>query len=630
MTRKPTREELEEKLRKLEAEALGHKRTEEDLRQSQQMLQLVMDNIPQAIFWKDKELVYGGCNRKFAEHAGVGSPEEIVGKTDYHLAWKKEEADFFRECDRRVIETGEGVYHIIEPQLQAEGRQAWLDTTKVPLYDDKGNVVGMLGTYEDITERKRAEEKIRESEEKYRSLFDESRDAIYITRKDGKFIDINQSGLDLFGYTREEILGDFNVKQIYVHPDRREKFQHKIEKEGSVRNYPVKFRKKDGTVIDCLLTSTVRRSPDGAVLGYQGLIRDVTEYNRTEKALRESEARYRAIVEAFDGFIYICTQEYRIEFMNGKLIERTGYDATGDFCYRALHGLSSICPWCVNKRVFSGETVRWELQSPKDNRWYYMVNTPIYHSDGTISKQAMILDITKRKMAEEALKQSSEKTKLFAYSVSHDLKSPAVGIYGLAKRLYNRYGNKLDEKGREYCAHILRGSEQIAALVEKINVYISTKELPLALERIKLKEILQIVKDEFSTALNIRRIMWEEPEDLPEITADRLSILRVLRNLVDNALKYGGDRLSRIRIGYDESDLHHILCVTDDGIGIKAIDTEKIFGLFERRDTSKGIEGTGLGLAIVKEIAEQHKGKVWTEPGRDKGTAFYVAISKFL
>jgi light-regulated signal transduction histidine kinase (bacteriophytochrome) len=242
----------------------------------------------------------------------------------------------------------------------------------------------------------------------------------------------------------------------------------------------------------------------------------------------------------------------------------------------------------------------------------------------------MILDITKRKMAEEALKQSSEKTKLFAYSVSHDLKSPAVGIYGLAKRLYNRYGNKLDEKGREYCAHILRGSEQIAALVEKINVYISTKELPLALERIKLKEILQIVKDEFSTALNIRRIMWEEPEDLPEITADRLSILRVLRNLVDNALKYGGDRLSRIRIGYDESDLHHILCVTDDGIGIKAIDTEKIFGLFERRDTSKGIEGTGLGLAIVKEIAEQHKGKVWTEPGRDKGTAFYVAISKFL
>ena len=119
----------------------------------------------------------------------------------------------------------------------------------------------------------------------------------------------------------------------------------------------------------------------------------------------ESEIRYQAIVKAFDGLIYICSQDYRIEFMNDNLIKRTGRDAVGEFCYKALHDLNNVCPWCVNDRVFQGETVRWEVLSPKDNRWYYSVNTPIHHQDGSISKQAMIMDVTERKQAEQELKQ---------------------------------------------------------------------------------------------------------------------------------------------------------------------------------------------------------------------------------
>lgn len=133
---------------------------------------------------------------------------------------------------------------------------------------------------------------------------------------------------------------------------------------------------------------------------------DITGRQQVELALRKSEPRYRDIVEALDGMIYICSPDYRVEFMNPRLIERTGYDGTGEHCYKVLHGLDSICPWCVNERVFRGETVRWEVQSPKDNRWYYVVNTPIYHSDGRVSKQAMIQDITERKQAEEALRKT--------------------------------------------------------------------------------------------------------------------------------------------------------------------------------------------------------------------------------
>ena len=141
---------------------------------------------------------------------------------------------------------------------------------------------------QEIAERKRAEEALRESEERYRTLFEESRDTIYITARDGEFIDINQSGLDLFGYTREEMIG-LDVREIYVDPDDRYRFQQEIEQKGSVRDYEVKFCKKDGTEMDCLLSSTVRRATDGRILGYQGIIRDITERKRLEAQFQQAQ-----------------------------------------------------------------------------------------------------------------------------------------------------------------------------------------------------------------------------------------------------------------------------------------------------------------------------------------------------
>ena len=475
-----------------------------------------------------------------------------------------------------------------------------------------------------------------------------------------------------------------------------------------------------------------------------------------ERSYLESEARYQAMVEAFDGLIYVCSPDFRVEYMNRRLIERTGYDGTGGLCYRVLHDLDEVCSWCVNDRVFRGETVRWEVLSPKDGRWYQIVNTPIRRPDGRISKQALILDITEQKHAEEALrageeryraivedqaelicrymvdgtitfvnqaccryfdidrdamlgrtflllileedrpgvrrllrslsadnpvathelrvmapdgeprwmqwtirliahegsrpnefqavgrdvtsqkllaeahKKSAEQIKLFAYSVSHDLKGPAIGIYGLAKLLHKRCFDDLDEKGRRYCDQILTTSGQVAALVEKINLYIATKEAPLSIEPIKVKEVLRMVADEFATPLSIRRVKWSEPVSMPEIRADRLSILRALRNLVDNALKYGGARLSLIRIGYDQSGEFHVLSVSDDGVGVKGEDSKKIFGLFQRQKTSRQVEGAGLGLAIVKEIAAQHGGELWMESDPKKLTTFYISIDKSL
>ncbi|MBD2606248.1 PAS domain-containing protein [Scytonema hofmannii FACHB-248] len=146
---------------------------ENQLRSSEQFLQLAMDSIPQLIFWKDRNSLYLGCNQKFATITGVGLPENIIGKTDYDLPWKKEEAEWFRECDRRVMESGVAELHIIERHKRADGKEGWLDTNKIPLRDASGHVVGILGTSEDVSERKQTEEALKQSEAKLQKAYAE-------------------------------------------------------------------------------------------------------------------------------------------------------------------------------------------------------------------------------------------------------------------------------------------------------------------------------------------------------------------------------------------------------------------------------------------------------------------------
>jgi PAS domain S-box-containing protein len=357
--------------------------------------------------------------------------------------------------------------------------------------------------------------------------------------------------------------------------------------------------------------------------------------------LEEKESIINGISDALmllDAHSYEIRQVNRA-FLNLYKVSRD--QVIGKTCHEITHHLPQPCskisdldPCPLEKSVSTGGFSQAEHvhKDHEGNDLYIEVSSyPIKDADGNVTRIIYLSrDVTDRRVAEEALKEGSEKIKLFAYSVAHDLKSPTVGIHGLTKRLYQNYKGVLDEKGQDYCEQILKASEQIVALVDKINVFISTREVPLRIERIRLKEILKAIREEFSEQLQIRKIRLSEPSNNPDINADRLAVGRTLRNLVDNALKYGGDNLNEIRIGYEESDGYHVLSVRDDGMGIKDEDAERIFGLFERENFPRRIEGAGLGLAIVKEIAEQHKGKVWTQPEKEGGITFYFAISKEL
>ena len=402
------------------------------------------------------------------------------------------------------------------------------------------------------------------------------------------------------------------------------------------------------------------------------------ERRRTEDALMREKEKFRILVEESPLGVSLIGTDGQYKYINDKFIEMFGYTLedipTGREWFRKAYpdprykdqiistwisdlkktkiGESQPRPFSVTCKDGSEKVIRFRPVSMETGEQLVIYEdiTEIKRVEDELIKhrdhleelvdertnklkrinERLLLAIKERKQAEEKLKESSEKIKLFAYSVSHDLKSPAIGIYGLVKLLHKHCSEFLDEKGKNYCDQVMKTSEQIVALDEQINMYISTKETPLSIEKVKLKEILRMVREEFSTQLNIRQISWREPKYLPDVNADRFSLLRVLRNLVDNALKYGGDDLSHIKIGYRETDEHHILSVKDDGLGLKEEDTKKIFRVFMRKRTSKGIEGTGLGLAIVKEIAEQHKGKAWVKPGTKRGITFYLSISKSL
>jgi signal transduction histidine kinase len=250
------------------------------------------------------------------------------------------------------------------------------------------------------------------------------------------------------------------------------------------------------------------------------------------------------------------------------------------------------------------------------------------HQIGVASSNARIYRDLQEKLKE--VQEKKETIKFFAYSASHDLKSPAIGLCGLMERFYRQYGDLLDDTGRLYCKTILKTASQIATLAEQINFYIASRELPLSIGRVNMEEMLTQLRQEFEGPLRERNVALWEPSFFPDIMGDELRLTRAFRNLLDNALKYGGEGLSEIRFACEESEDHYIFSITDNGVGIREEDMERLFHFFQRLETSSHTEGSGMGLAIAKEAAQKHLGDLWVESAPNRGAKFYLSIAKIL
>ncbi|MFW9808448.1 MAG: PAS domain S-box protein [Candidatus Thorarchaeota archaeon] len=266
---------------------------EEKLRTSQEMLRTVMNSIPEYVFWKDLESVYLGCNENFAMVSGVETPDNIVGKTDFDLAWRDVESELFRALDQEVIKSDRPQMNIISPQLQADGREAWIEANIIPMHDDEGNVIGVIGTFQDITEKRLVEDNLRKSESKYRSLAEQSVQGITILTPE-KLLYYNPAFQNLIGYSEEE-LSSMNAGDVWnlVHPDDRDELRKRMEDRIAGRpispRYEYRFVRKDGEIrwVESF-TSRVEYLGTHAV---QTVIVDITERRVSERKLRVATDR---------------------------------------------------------------------------------------------------------------------------------------------------------------------------------------------------------------------------------------------------------------------------------------------------------------------------------------------------
>lgn len=268
--------------------------------QARELLQLVLDNIPQYVFWKDRNSVYIGCNALFARDAGFSGPEAIIGRTDFELGVPREEAAWFREVDRRIMETGKPEFRVVEPIHRPGGRLVWLETSKVPLRDEAGRVVGILGTYEDITQRE---------ELKNRLMLSESRllQAQRIAAMGNWESDLVRNSLHwsdevyrIFGIEPQSFEANNEAFFRRIHPDDvSEVMQASFHALQHGHPYDIEHRivRPDGAIRHVHQMAEVDFDDMGNAIRMSGTVQDITERKLVEEERQDLLLRERAVLQ---------------------------------------------------------------------------------------------------------------------------------------------------------------------------------------------------------------------------------------------------------------------------------------------------------------------------------------------
>jgi len=289
-------------------------------RAAEERYRLLFERNPAGVFRSSCDGHMLDCNESFARLLGYASRDEILARTVWEFYPSVAAAQEFiarLQAHRSLIG--------FELSLRRRNGSLFWVLANVSLFEGENGTPEIIeGVLVDITERKQAEQTLRDSEEKYRTLFEESTDAIAITTPGGEFILVNQAWLDLFGYTREEIT-ELNIAETYLQAHDQTVLRQRIEQPGSAKHYELKLRKKDGKQMDCLLAMKVWRAKDGSILGYQSIVQDITDRKQTEKSLRDLSGRL------------LCLQDEE-----RRRLARELHDATGQSLAALMISLTQI------------------------------------------------------------------------------------------------------------------------------------------------------------------------------------------------------------------------------------------------------------------------------------------------
>ncbi|HSA96998.1 MAG TPA: PAS domain S-box protein [Acidobacteriota bacterium] len=505
----------------------------------------------------------------------------------------------------------------------------------------EGGVAGVRGIVVDISDLKRTEQALKDSERRYRELTDLLDEAVFEMDLSGKFTYANRKGLSSLGIDEHDLERGITVFDIVAPSDlerARENLARALEK-GDTGAVEFCIVRKDGTSFPALTHgSAILR--DETVMGVRGVVFDISDLKKTEQALRESEQRLGTLLKSLHEGIWVLDKDDRTTYVNPRMAEMLGY-TEDEMVGKPVYEFNDeewrkfTAEKMERRRQGITEQLEGELVRKDGGRVYALFETsPITDDDGKYAGSiAGVQDITERKLSEERMKRtlaeldrSNKELEHFAYVTSHDLREPLRMMTSFAQALERRYKDKLDGTADEYIHFIVDGASRMQRLIDDILVYsrVGTRGLPF--EPVDMGRVLQEV------LLNLRTAVDEagariSSGPLPVIHGDPVQMQQVLQNLISNALKFRREEeLPAVTVTASRTGPDWLFAVADNGIGVPPELFGRLFVLFQRLHPPDKYPGTGVGLAVTKKIVERHGGRIWVESEPGKGSTFRFTI----
>ena len=569
---------------------------------SQKKYQALVETTNDFIWEMDTQGRYTYCSPQVETLWGY-KPDQMIGNTLFDVMPSATQQEGMNYLEQMAKSSEPFRLHNIS--YNSKGELITLETSGVPFFNDDGILSGFRGISRDVTESKKVETALKESEQRFRALSETSPVGVGVSSADGIILYANPCYELILGYNRGELVGK-NASGLYWNPDDRRSWVGLLKDTGVVRDIETQLKKKDGSIVWVLINiSPILFEGKEAVIG---TIQDITERKKAE-----AELAYRATFQEMNPnpVIEVDTAG-NIVYINPAA--RTTFPdlaAQGDK-HPFITDLDTVV-----KRIENEKPTLLIREINIGESWYEQAISQVPNSRNL---RIYGRDVTSRKKADE-LKDE------FIGMVSHELRTPLTITMGA---LYTAQDKGISEKdAQELLRDAIIGTETLAGIVENL-LELSRSQanrLELNKQQTDVNEIAQNVVKKLQNKSGIHRLVVAIPETIPSVVVDPIRVERIMFNLVENAIKYspkGGE----VKISADQTGDNIIVRVTDHGPGITLDDQKKLFQSFEQLDISnrRAMQGVGLGLKVCRTLVEAHGGRIWVESEPGKGSSFCFTL----